>query len=195
MYVSRLDPKGCATPATHRRRMRVTSKRRFTYHLLPRKRPQRHKEEEAGARQTQAPNVSPVAPETRVRKKNDNEQEQCTLNQALIQDRRNPQLSLLAASQTKDKEALTKEGVTRVIRELQKSFEYVVCDSPAGIESGECALLYVCVWGCVRCATPSLFFSCFFCFAFLFAPCVYMCVHSGRLRLHGFVGCSRLLLG
>ncbi|CAM9679809.1 unnamed protein product [Ectocarpus sp. 4 AP-2014] len=64
-------------------------------------------------------------------------QEQCTLNQALIQDRRNPGLSLLAASQTKDKEALTQEGVTRVIRELQKSFDYVVCDSPAGIESGE----------------------------------------------------------
>ncbi|CAN0380754.1 unnamed protein product, partial [Ectocarpus sp. 12 AP-2014] len=63
-------------------------------------------------------------------------QEQCTLNQALIQDRRNPGLSLLAASQTKDKEALTQEGVTRVIRELQKSFDYVVCDSPAGIESG-----------------------------------------------------------
>lgn len=60
------------------------------------------------------------------------------MNQALIQDRRNPDLSLLAASQTKDKEALTKEGVTRVIRELQKSFDYVVCDSPAGIESGEC---------------------------------------------------------
>lgn len=65
------------------------------------------------------------------------QQEQCTLNQALIQDRRNPGLSLLAASQTKDKEALTQEGVTRVIRELQKSFDYVVCDSPAGIESGE----------------------------------------------------------
>lgn len=59
------------------------------------------------------------------------------MNQALIQDRRNPKLSLLAASQTKDKEALTKEGVTRVIRELQESFEYVICDSPAGIESGE----------------------------------------------------------
>lgn len=59
------------------------------------------------------------------------------MNQALIQDKRNPKLSLLAASQTKDKEALTQEGVTRVIQELQKTFEYVVCDSPAGIESGE----------------------------------------------------------
>lgn len=46
-------------------------------------------------------------------------------------------LSLLAASQTKDKDALTQEGVTRVIRELQKSFAYVICDSPAGIESGD----------------------------------------------------------
>lgn len=64
-------------------------------------------------------------------------QDQCTLNQALIQDRRNPALSLLAASQTKDKDALTQEGVTKVIRELQKSFKYIVCDSPAGIESGE----------------------------------------------------------
>eukprot|EP00903_Cladosiphon_okamuranus_P011522 g10849.t1 len=70
-------------------------------------------------------------------------QEQCTLNQALIQDRRNPELSLLAASQTKDKEALTKDGVTRVIRELQKSFEYVVCDSPAGIESGARHAMYL----------------------------------------------------
>lgn len=58
------------------------------------------------------------------------------MNQALIQDRRNAKLSLLAASQTKDKDALTEDGVSRVIRELQKSFEYVVCDSPAGIESG-----------------------------------------------------------
>ncbi|CAN0085357.1 unnamed protein product [Pylaiella littoralis] len=70
-------------------------------------------------------------------------QEQCTLNQALIQDRRNPRLSLLAASQTKDKEALTQEGVTRVIRELQKSFSYVVCDSPAGIESGARHAMYL----------------------------------------------------
>ncbi|CAM9449587.1 unnamed protein product [Scytosiphon promiscuus] len=70
-------------------------------------------------------------------------QEQCTLNQALIQDRRNPGLSLLAASQTKDKEALTQEGVTRVIRELQKSFDYVVCDSPAGIESGARHAMYL----------------------------------------------------
>ncbi|CAB1119511.1 unnamed protein product [Ectocarpus sp. CCAP 1310/34] len=62
----------------------------------------------------------------------------CTLNQALIQDGRNPGLSLLAASQTKDKEALTQDGVTRVIRELQKSVDFVVCDSPAaGIESGQ----------------------------------------------------------
>eukprot|EP00904_Undaria_pinnatifida_P013569 jgi/Undpi1/9342/HiC_scaffold_26.g11800.m1 len=70
-------------------------------------------------------------------------QEQCTLNQALIQDRRNPLLSLLAASQTKDKDALTLDGVTRVIRELQQSFAYVICDSPAGIESGARHAMYL----------------------------------------------------
>lgn len=75
------------------------------------------------------------------------------MNQALIQDRRNPELSLLAASQTKDKEALTEEGVTRVIRELQKSFDFVVCDSPAGIESGEGRRLVLCI-------TPPLFVPC-----------------------------------
>lgn len=64
-------------------------------------------------------------------------QEQCKLNQALIQDRRNPKLSVLAASQTKDKDALTEDGVTRIIEELRETFDYVVCDSPAGIESGE----------------------------------------------------------
>ncbi|CAN0041277.1 unnamed protein product, partial [Ectocarpus sp. 12 AP-2014] len=74
-------------------------------------------------------------------------QEQCTLNQALIQDQRNPGLSLLAVSQTKDKEALTLEGVTRVIRELQKSFDYVVCDGPAGIESGDALFFPTAVTG------------------------------------------------
>ncbi|CAB1108432.1 unnamed protein product [Ectocarpus sp. CCAP 1310/34] len=69
--------------------------------------------------------------------------EQCTLNQALTQDGQNPGLSLLAASQTKNKEALTQDGVTRVIRELQKSFDFVVCDSPAGIESGARHAMYL----------------------------------------------------
>jgi septum site-determining protein MinD len=63
-------------------------------------------------------------------------QQECNLNQALIKDRHNPNLYLLAASQTKDKDVLTFEGVERVLTDLTNQFEYVVLDSPAGIESG-----------------------------------------------------------
>jgi len=58
------------------------------------------------------------------------------LPQALIRDKRLENLWLLPASQTKDKDALTEEGVGRVIAELRKTFDWVVCDSPAGIERG-----------------------------------------------------------
>ena len=58
------------------------------------------------------------------------------LSQALIRDRRIESLFLLPASQTRDKDALTDEGVERVISELRKSFDWVICDSPAGIERG-----------------------------------------------------------
>jgi len=59
------------------------------------------------------------------------------LPQALIRDKRIDTLSLLPASQTRDKEALTKDGVERVLKELaEMGFEYIVCDSPAGIETG-----------------------------------------------------------
>src|SRR5271169_6568189 len=58
------------------------------------------------------------------------------LAQALIRDKRIDTLYLLAASQTRDKDALTDEGVERVIRELRERFDYVLCDSPAGIERG-----------------------------------------------------------
>ncbi|HKN30957.1 MAG TPA: septum site-determining protein MinD [Roseiarcus sp.] len=58
------------------------------------------------------------------------------LTQALIRDKRVNTLHLLAASQTRDKDALTYEGVERVIRELRDSFDWVLCDSPAGIERG-----------------------------------------------------------
>src|ERR1700728_68678 len=58
------------------------------------------------------------------------------LSQALIRDKRIDTLHLLAASQTRDKDALTTEGVERVIRELRNSFDWVLCDSPAGIERG-----------------------------------------------------------
>jgi septum site-determining protein MinD len=58
------------------------------------------------------------------------------LSQALIRDKRIDNLSLLPASQTRDKEALTTEGVDRVIAELREKFDWVICDSPAGIERG-----------------------------------------------------------
>lgn len=65
-----------------------------------------------------------------------------SLNQALIRDKRVNNLYILPASQTRDKEALTKEGVGKVIEELQLTFDYIVCDSPAGIEKGAMAAMY-----------------------------------------------------
>lgn len=62
---------------------------------------------------------------------------EANLNQALIKDKQCENLFVLAASQTRDKEALTQEGVERVLKELaDMGFEYIVCDSPAGIETG-----------------------------------------------------------
>src|SRR5579864_8513038 len=58
------------------------------------------------------------------------------LPQALIRDRRLDNLWLLPASQTKDKDALTEEGVSKIIAELKTRFDWIVCDSPAGIERG-----------------------------------------------------------
>ncbi|NVO15718.1 MAG: septum site-determining protein MinD [Rhodoplanes sp.] len=58
------------------------------------------------------------------------------LQQALIRDKRIETLWLLPASQTRDKDALTDEGVARVIDELRQRFDWVLCDSPAGIERG-----------------------------------------------------------
>mmetsp|Transcript_9320 Transcript_9320/g.13930 ORF Transcript_9320/g.13930 Transcript_9320/m.13930 type:complete len:327 (+) Transcript_9320:173-1153(+) len=68
--------------------------------------------------------------------------DECTLPQALIKDKREPNLRMLAASQTRDKECLTVEGVERVLSDLADSFEYVVLDSPAGIESGARHAMY-----------------------------------------------------
>ncbi|MGN7612398.1 septum site-determining protein MinD [Magnetococcales bacterium HHB-1] len=65
-----------------------------------------------------------------------------TLTQALIKDKRVNGLAILAASQTRDKEALSMEGVERVISELRESFDYVICDSPAGIEKGALMAMY-----------------------------------------------------
>ncbi len=64
------------------------------------------------------------------------------LNQALIRDKRCDNLFVLPASQTREKEALTKDGVGRVIKELTKGFDYVICDSPAGIEHGANMAMY-----------------------------------------------------
>ena len=58
------------------------------------------------------------------------------LSQALIRDKRCETLFILPASQTRDKDALTPDGVARVIEELRERFDWVVCDSPAGIEKG-----------------------------------------------------------
>ena len=63
-------------------------------------------------------------------------QSECKLHQALIKDRHQPNLFMLAASQTRDKTALTAEGVEQVIEQLRSSFDYIICDSPAGIENG-----------------------------------------------------------
>ena len=65
-----------------------------------------------------------------------------TLNQAMIKDKRTDGLYILPASQTRDKDALSREGVEKVINELSKDFEFIVCDSPAGIETGALMALY-----------------------------------------------------
>src|SRR6201995_5790965 len=58
------------------------------------------------------------------------------LSQALIRDKRLENLWLLPASQTRDKDALTEEGVKAIIAELRTKFDFIICDSPAGIERG-----------------------------------------------------------
>lgn len=64
-------------------------------------------------------------------------QGEARLGQALIKDKQVDTLHVLAASQTRDKDALTQEGVKRVLDELtEQGFDYIVCDSPAGIETG-----------------------------------------------------------
>ena len=67
---------------------------------------------------------------------------EATLNQALIRDKRCEHLYILPASQTRDKDALSTEGVGRVLEELGKDFKYIVCDSPAGIERGATLAMY-----------------------------------------------------
>lgn len=67
---------------------------------------------------------------------------EATLKQALIKDKHTENLFVLPASQTRDKEALTEEGVERILNELKEDFDYIVCDSPAGIEKGALMALY-----------------------------------------------------
>lgn len=67
---------------------------------------------------------------------------EATLSQALIRDKRIDGLSILPASQTRDKDSLTMEGVAKIIEELRGNHDYIVCDSPAGIEHGAMAALY-----------------------------------------------------
>lgn len=67
---------------------------------------------------------------------------EANINQALIRDKRCEDLYILPASQTRDKDALSKEGVGRVLEELSQQFDYIVCDSPAGIEKGANLAMY-----------------------------------------------------
>jgi septum site-determining protein MinD len=68
---------------------------------------------------------------------------EATLKQALIKDKRYDSLFVLAASQTRDKDALTKEGVEKVLKDLaDDGFDYIICDSPAGIEKGAFLAMY-----------------------------------------------------
>lgn len=67
---------------------------------------------------------------------------EANLQQALIKDKRVENLYILPASQTRDKDALTQEGIERILQELQHEFDYIICDSPAGIERGAILAMY-----------------------------------------------------
>ena len=68
---------------------------------------------------------------------------EANLNQALIKDKRSENLFILPASQTRDKDALTREGVEKILDQLaEMKFDYIVCDSPAGIEKGAFLAMY-----------------------------------------------------
>lgn len=68
--------------------------------------------------------------------------DEANLQQALIKDKREENLFILPASQTRDKDALTQEGVEKILTQMRKEFDYIVCDSPAGIEKGALMALY-----------------------------------------------------
>ena len=69
-------------------------------------------------------------------------QGEASLKQALIRDKKLDNLYILPASQTRDKDALSKDGVEKVLDQLREDFDYIVCDSPAGIEHGAQMALY-----------------------------------------------------
>ncbi|WNL39383.1 septum site-determining protein MinD [Halomonas sp. PAMB 3232] len=69
-------------------------------------------------------------------------QGEAALNQALIRDKRVDNLFILPASQTRDKDALTQEGVEEILEQLRGDFDFVICDSPAGIERGAQLAMY-----------------------------------------------------
>ena len=64
------------------------------------------------------------------------------LNQALIKDKRIENLYVLPTSQTRDKDALDRDGVEKALEELKLEFDYIVCDSPAGIGGEESAMIF-----------------------------------------------------
>ena len=63
-------------------------------------------------------------------------EERCKLKQALVKDKKNPNLCLLAAAQTRDKTAVTEEQLKNICEELKKDFDFILVDCPAGIEQG-----------------------------------------------------------
>lgn len=67
---------------------------------------------------------------------------EANLNQALIRDKAVPNLAILAASQTRDKDALDQDRVQTILEELSRDFDYIICDSPAGIEKGALLAMY-----------------------------------------------------
>jgi len=81
--------------------------------------------------------------------------QEASIRQALIKDRRTDNLYMLAASQTRDKTALKMDGVERVLGELRREFDFIVCDSPAGIESGAHHAMY---WSdeAIICTNPEI---------------------------------------
>lgn len=63
-------------------------------------------------------------------------EERCKLKQALVKDKKNPNLCLLAAAQTRDKSAVNAEQLTEITEELKKDYDFILVDCPAGIEQG-----------------------------------------------------------